>query len=73
MLFRSEERSRQKRLAEIEAAIETAENKLKTVEENLVDPALASDYEALARLGEEHAALQAQLERLYGEWEEVQG
>jgi ATP-binding cassette subfamily F protein 3 len=68
-----EERSRLKRLNEIETAIEKTENELKIVEEQLADPALASDYEALARRGAEHTALQAELERLYGEWEEAQG
>ncbi|MBP1727818.1 MAG: transporter related protein [Deltaproteobacteria bacterium] len=64
-----EARSRQKRLAEIEAAIERAEQALKKLEEKLADPALASDYEALAALGAEHAAAEAQLACLYGEWE----
>ena len=64
-----EERSRQKRLAEIEAAIERAEQALKELEEKLADPSLASDYEALAGLGAEHAAAEAQLASLYGEWE----
>jgi ATP-binding cassette subfamily F protein 3 len=64
-----EARSRQKRLAEIEAAIERAEQSLKELEEKLADPSLASDYEALAGLGAEHAAAEAQLASLYGEWE----
>jgi ATP-binding cassette subfamily F protein 3 len=68
-----EERSRQKKLAEIEAAIEKTENELKSIEEKLADPELASDYEALARLGAEHSALETEMERLYGEWEECSG
>jgi len=66
-----EDRARQKRLAEIESAIESAENVLKALEENLVDPLLASDYAALARLGEEHAAAEARLSQLYEEWESL--
>jgi len=65
-----EERSRLRRLAEIEAAIEKAENELKKLEEQLAEPALASDYAALQKLGEEHAATEARLAALYGEWEE---
>ncbi len=65
-----EERAKQKRLAEIEAAIEGAEKELKQLEEKLADPALASDYEALAGLGATHAAAEVLLAGLYGEWEE---
>jgi len=68
-----EERAKQKRLAEIEAAIEAAEKALKELEEKLADQSLASDYEVLAKLGAEHSAAEAELERLYGEWEEAQG
>ena len=67
-----DERARQKKLSEIEAAIEKCETTQKTVEERLVDPALAGDYETLSNLGTEHAALQAELERLYRDWEEAQ-
>ncbi|PKN16155.1 MAG: ABC transporter ATP-binding protein [Deltaproteobacteria bacterium HGW-Deltaproteobacteria-23] len=67
-----EERSRQKRLAEIEAAIEKAESGLKLLEEKLADPAMASDYSVLQKLGEDHTASEARLARLYEEWEEVQ-
>jgi len=68
-----EERNRQKRLAEIERAIEETENALKTVEERLADPALASDYEAVAATGAEHATLESRLTALYEEWEAAQG
>jgi len=64
-----EERNRQKRLAEIETAIEATEKAVKAVEGKLVNPALASDYEALARLGAEHSEIEAELTRLYEEWE----
>jgi ATP-binding cassette subfamily F protein 3 len=64
-----EERARLKRLTEIEESIEKAEVALKEVEAKLVDPSLASDYEALARLGAEHSAIEAELEKLYNEWE----
>jgi ATP-binding cassette subfamily F protein 3 len=67
-----EERAKQKRLAEIEAAIETAEKELQALEAQLVDPALASDYEALAGLGVAHAAAEERLATLYGEWEAAQ-
>ena len=67
------ERAKQKRLEEIEAAIAKSEKALKDVEGKLADQSLASDYEALARLGAEHSAVETELERLYGEWEEAQG
>ncbi len=65
-----EERSRQKRLAEIEAAIGRAETMLKELEEKLADQSLASDYAALQKLGAEHSAAEAELAGLYEEWEQ---
>jgi ATP-binding cassette, subfamily F, member 3 len=66
------ERAKQKRLEEIEAAIARSEKALKELEEKLADQSLASDYAALQKLGAEHSAAEAELERLYGEWEEAQ-
>ncbi len=68
-----EERSRQKRIAEVEGAIELAEKELARIEEKLADPVNSGDYALLQQLGGEHAAADARLAALYGEWEELQG
>jgi ATP-binding cassette subfamily F protein 3 len=68
-----EERAIQKKITEVEAAIEGAEKELAGIEEKLADPANAGDYNLLQRLGTEHAAAEARLAELYGEWEGLQG
>jgi ATP-binding cassette subfamily F protein 3 len=67
-----EERARQKKIAEVEGTIEKAEAELHQVEEKLADPAIAGDYALLQQLGTEHAAIEARLAGLYGEWEGLQ-
>ena len=67
-----DERARQKRLATIENAIEQCEKRIRTMEMQLADPAMATDYEAIGRIGDEHSAANAELEGLYAEWEETQ-
>ncbi len=67
-----EERARQKRLGEVEAAIEKHEKSIARVEGEMADPVSASDYEAMAALGIEHSTLEAELTGLYEEWERVQ-
>lgn len=67
-----EERSRQKRLLEMEAAIEQTENELKAFEEKLAAPDVTGDYAALQKLAGEHAKTEARLELLYEEWEVLQ-
>lgn len=66
------ERSRQKRLMELEATIERTENELKTVAGKLADPEMAGDYASLQKLAGEHAKTGARLELLYEEWEGLQ-
>ena len=66
------DRARQKRLAEMESAIEAEESRLAELEVQLADPAVAGDYTELQRLGAEHAALAARIAALYEEWEQLQ-
>jgi len=68
-----EERARKKRIDEVELLIEKAEDELQQLEDKLADPVNAGDYAALQQLGGEHAAAEARLAELYGEWEELQG
>ncbi|TWJ33505.1 ABC-F family ATP-binding cassette domain-containing protein [Geobacter argillaceus] len=66
------DRARQKRLAEMESAIELEESRQAELEAQLADPAVAGDYTELQRLGAEHAALAARIAALYEEWEQLQ-
>ena len=67
-----EERARQKRITEVESAIDAAEKEVARIEEKLADPVNGGDYALLQQLGTEHAAAEARLAGLYGEWEELQ-
>ena len=66
------DRARQKRLAEMESAIEAEESRQAELEARLADPTVAGDYAELHRLGAEHGALAARIAALYEEWEELQ-
>jgi ATP-binding cassette subfamily F protein 3 len=66
------DRARQKRLAEMESAIEAEESRQAELEAQLANPAVAGDYTELQRLGAEHAALAARIAALYEEWEQLQ-
>jgi len=67
-----EEKGRQKRLAELEAEIETREGLLAGLEQQMAEPEFFADHEAARRMGEEHTALTARIAVLYGEWEGMQ-
>ncbi|GAM09032.1 putative ABC transporter ATP-binding protein YdiF [Geobacter sp. OR-1] len=66
-----EERVRQKRVAELEAAIAADEGLLQEVATKLADPAIAGDYQAIHAAAEEHSVIEARLKALYAEWEET--
>jgi ATP-binding cassette subfamily F protein 3 len=66
-----EERSRQKKIAELEAAIAAEEETLQKVAERLADPEIAGDYQAIHAAAEEHSIIEARLKGLYAEWEEA--
>ena len=68
-----EERQLQKKLGELEAAIEQEEGLLAGLEAQMADPAFFTDHEAARLAGEEHAALSARIAGLYQEWEELHG
>jgi ATP-binding cassette subfamily F protein 3 len=68
-----EERQLQKKMGELEAAIEQEEGRLAGLEAQMADPAFFSDHEAARRAGEEHAELSARIAGLYTEWEELNG
>ena len=68
-----EEEKRQKRLGEIEREIARAEGEIAGLEEEMGQPGFFDDLERGKAGGERHAALNEQLERLYGEWEGLSG
>jgi ATP-binding cassette subfamily F protein 3 len=68
-----EERQLQKKLGELEAAIEQEEGLLAGLEAQMADPAFFTDHEAARLAGEEHAVLSARIAGLYQEWEELHG
>ncbi len=70
-LRQKEERTRLKRLSEVESAIELEEETLRMVELRLADPSVTSDFVTLQKTGDEHSAINARLKGLYTEWEEL--
>ena len=68
-----EDQSRQKRIGEIEAQIAAAEKELELLEVEMNSPGFFDDPERGQQGGERHAALNENLEKLYGEWEELSG
>ncbi|RQW77481.1 MAG: ABC transporter ATP-binding protein, partial [Geobacter sp.] len=66
-----EDRQRQKRVTELEAALEKEEGELATLEKRMADPAFFADHDAARRAGEEHVALSARIASMYEEWEKL--
>jgi ATP-binding cassette subfamily F protein 3 len=62
-----------KRLTEIERAIAATESEVACLEEEMGQPGFFDDLERGKAGGERHAALNARLEELYGEWEGLSG
>jgi len=58
-------------LEEVEKEIERAEAQVKLIEEKLSEAALKADAESLRRLSEEHEQVQARVDALMAEWEEL--
>ncbi len=68
-----EDQARQKRMGEIESLIAQAEKELAQLEIEMNAPGFFDDPERGVQGGERHAALNARVEALYGEWEGVSG
>jgi len=71
--LKKEDDKRQKRLGEIEKEIARTEGEIARLEEEMGQPGFFDDLERGAAAGERHAGLNEQLEKLYGEWEELSG
>lgn len=61
-----------KRIEKLEATIEETENLITEIGEKILDPELASDWEQLSSLQKQKAGLEAELDRLYEEYEQIQ-
>lgn len=61
--------AQKRRQAEVEALIAKTEQAIEEAQRSLADPALASDYEALAAVSQELDSLQETLAALYEEWD----
>ncbi len=68
-----EEEKLQKRLAEVEKEIARTESEIASLEEEMGQPGFFDDLERGKEAGERHAALNARMEELYGEWEGLSG
>ena len=70
---KKDEQVRQKRLGEVEAEISRTEKEIQRLEDEMNTPGFFDDPERGVASGERHAALNAQMEELYGEWEVLSG
>ncbi|MEJ6951875.1 ribosomal protection-like ABC-F family protein [Natronospora cellulosivora (SeqCode)] len=65
------ERKRENRLQDLETEIEEHERQIKEVESAMIDPANFDDIDLLNQLKVDYEKLQAELDDLYVEWEEI--
>jgi ATP-binding cassette subfamily F protein 3 len=69
---RREEKKRQKELAGVESKIEALEKEITELTVKMQDPAMAIDHARLGKLIDQHAELQAELDRCMKTWEALQ-
>jgi ATP-binding cassette subfamily F protein 3 len=67
-----EGKRRQKQLVELEALIETLEQQLAELTEEMQDPVMAIDHGRLGKLIDKHSALQGELDDCMARWEQLQ-
>jgi ATP-binding cassette subfamily F protein 3 len=65
------ERRRRARLRGVEADMLKAEKRLGDIDHELAQPQTYEDRAAVAALADERTAIEARLEELYGQWEEL--
>jgi ATP-binding cassette subfamily F protein 3 len=66
-----EERSRQRRIEQLEAQIMAIEERIAELEHSLTDPAVAGDYVKLQEYTEKLEQTRGELQPLYDEWEKL--
>jgi ATP-binding cassette subfamily F protein uup len=62
----------EKRLASMEAEIETAENAVAALEEKLASPEVSADFSRLQAVMQDHAKAQLRRDELWGEWQRLE-
>ncbi|GIP35146.1 ABC-F family ATP-binding cassette domain-containing protein [Paenibacillus sp. J2TS4] len=70
-LAKREERSRRRKLDQLEADIAAAERTASEIEEELAQPEVFNDYVLVQQKNDELEQTKAQLEQLYAQWEEL--
>lgn len=65
----AEKRKKQNRLKKVEEEIEALESRRDEINDEMSDPAVATNVEKLTALSDEHSRLEAGLNELYEEWE----
>ena len=70
---RAQQAAKARRAAELEAVIAETEAAIETAQQRLADPAIGADYEQLSATTDEMAALEERLAALYEEWDAVLG
>ncbi|MGN0719637.1 MAG: ribosomal protection-like ABC-F family protein [Anaerovoracaceae bacterium] len=68
----AEERRRKRKIEELETQIASLEEEIAGLEEEMARPENASDYQLLARLGEETASKKTALDQVYSQWAELE-
>ena len=68
----AEERRRKRKIEELEMQIASLEDEIAGLEEEMARPENASDYQLLARLGEETASKKTALDQVYSQWAELE-
>ncbi|MGN0713631.1 MAG: ABC-F family ATP-binding cassette domain-containing protein, partial [Anaerovoracaceae bacterium] len=68
----AEERRRKRKIEELELQIASLEEEIAGLEEEMARPENASDYQLLAKLGEETASKKIALDEVYCEWAELE-
>jgi ATP-binding cassette subfamily F protein 3 len=68
----AEKRKRQNRISKIEEEISGIEGRIEEINDEMSDPAIASDVEKLTALSREADELNTALEQLYEEWDALQ-
>jgi ATP-binding cassette subfamily F protein 3 len=66
-----EERQRRKRLAALEAEVETLEQELAHIKASLEQASKAQDIARITALGQQYTELESRLERCYTDWEQL--
>ncbi|MEF3304512.1 ABC-F family ATP-binding cassette domain-containing protein [Paenibacillus sp. GYB003] len=69
--LKREERGRQRKIEQLEQAIEAAEGEIAALEADLLNPDVYNDYVAVQKVNADLESKKAELDRLYADWERL--